>query len=345
MKIYYTEGLSAVIETFETENILLSENVKDYLLVLLSKIGVYEEEEEKINPKILVGRNLGVIFKQIPDHFKVVVGEDSSEGIKIEKMLKALIPLCKNGWYVYVDVLESGIEYGIFRKFRSPVALDFEQLIFESKDLCLQEDFGLICIHPINKTTFIMKCAHGDDVIISFGFNQDINENTKENVGLLIEDITNSVDSGLATYSYVKNAMEHIFMALRERVHGAIALIVDSEYRYPNEYLSGLNINPPINIVDCVEETKQIGSYEAAERYYAIINLLYEFLNVDGITLINNKGEIIGYNAFYRSGKTPTDVVGGARKRTFEGLINQDDNGIIGVYYQSQDGNNKYVRR
>ena len=35
---------------------------------------------------------------------------------------------------------------------------------------------------------------------------------------------------------------------------------------------------------------------------------------------MNVKGEIIGYNAFYRSSDTPTEETGGARKRTFRGL-------------------------
>ena len=347
MNVFFSEGLRAIEKAFNAERMELSNCIKQGLLEIFSKIGIYEEEETKILPKILIGRNLKSIFHQIPDHFKIVLGTDDQEGLHIKKMLKALIPLCKNGWYVYMDFNDNKIDYGIFRKFCSPVSFDFEQLIFGAKEMYITDNkIGLICIQPVSRLSFILKCLHTEDIVISSNFINDYEEQKDEKYyKMMISDLLNKVVIDKKIYEYVENAMNHLFQAFSEQIHGAIALIVDEKYCYPNEYLNGLKIKPPINLINNIIEAQAVESYEIAERYYAVSNLLYEFLNVDGITIMNNKGEISGYNAFYRSSSTPIDVEGGARKRTFEGLQQIDDNQIIGVYYQSQDGNKKYIRR
>lgn len=347
MNVFYSEGLRVVEEALNAENLILPYYVKLSLLEILSRIGIYEEEEVRIIPRILVGKNLSLIFKQVPDHFKLVLGTEDANGVHFNKMLKSLIPLCKNGWYVFVDFCDDKIDYGIFRKFRSPVALDFEQLIFDSNDIyATDEKIGMICIRPLNKLSFVIRGLHMENFIISSCFiaQDDIQE---ENAlfNMLLEDIIGAISIDDKMWEYIKNAMNHILHAFNERIHGAILLIVTEEFQYPNDYLDGLMVVPPINFVNNIVDTQMVEVYETAEKYYAVSNLLYDFLNIDGITIMNNKGEVIGYNAFYRSDSMPMDVVGGARKRTFEGLKRVEDKNIVGIYYQSQDGNKQYCRR
>lgn len=347
MNIVYSEGLRAVEEALNAENLILPYYVKLSFLEILSRIGIYEEEEVRIAPRILLGKNLSLIFKQVPDHFKLVLGTDDADGLHFNKMLKSLIPLCKNGWYVFVNFYDDKINYGIFRKFRSPVALDFEQLVFDSDDIYdTDENIGMICIRPLDKLSFIIRGIHIEDFIISsyFTARDDVQE---ENAlfNMLLEDIIGAIGIDDKIREYIKNAMNHILYAFNERIHGAILLIVTEEYEYPNNYLDGLKVVPPINFINNIVDTQMVEAYETAEKYYAVSNLLYDFLNIDGITIMNNRGEIIGYNAFYRSNSMPMDVVGGARKRTFEGLKRVEDDNIVGIYYQSQDGNKQYYRR
>ena len=171
MNIVYSEGLRAVEEALNAENLILPYYVKLSFLEILSRIGIYEEEEVRIAPRILLGKNLSLIFKQVPDHFKLVLGTDDADGLHFNKMLKSLIPLCKNGWYVFVNFYDDKINYGIFRKFRSPVALDFEQLVFDSDDIYdTDENIGMICIRPLDKLSFIIRGIHIEDFIISSYF-------------------------------------------------------------------------------------------------------------------------------------------------------------------------------
>jgi len=66
-------------------------------------------------------------------------------------------------------------------------------------------------------------------------------------------------------------------------------------------------------------------------------------LNYDGITVIDNAGRILAYNVFVESEKNATrNIIGGARLRAAYSLLNTKNKRVIGVYFQSQEGDNFY---
>lgn len=82
------------------------------------------------------------------------------------------------------------------------------------------------------------------------------------------------------------------------------------------------------------------------EKFYAHAGLLYEMVNIDGATIINDMGQIVGYNCFAKNDTTDINpVYGGARKRAFNAILNSDNSDIIGVYFQSQNGEKIYEKR
>ena len=56
----------------------------------------------------------------------------------------------------------------------------------------------------------------------------------------------------------------------------------------------------------------------------------------------HNAGRIRAYNVFITSNNKLTNVVGGARKRAAYTIINSKVKKIVGVYFQSQDGETFY---
>jgi len=73
--------------------------------------------------------------------------------------------------------------------------------------------------------------------------------------------------------------------------------------------------------------------------------MLLEMMNHDGITVIDMSGKIRGYNLFISKKVTkPLSVEGGARKRAAYSILDTGDEKIMGVYFQSQDGNSFYKR-
>jgi len=62
-------------------------------------------------------------------------------------------------------------------------------------------------------------------------------------------------------------------------------------------------------------------------------------LNKDGITVIDNTGQILAYNVFVEiNTKLAGNIIGGARKRAAYTVINSRKPNIVGVYFQSFDG-------
>jgi len=68
-------------------------------------------------------------------------------------------------------------------------------------------------------------------------------------------------------------------------------------------------------------------------------------LDIDGVTIINTKAEIIAYNIFIDNDKTSVDtsvVNGGARKRASHSIEKSKIDGVKGLYFQSHDGDSSF---
>ena len=320
--------------------------LEENLFEFLEKICIYEEEEHKIKPLLIIGNNLNRFFSQCPFHYKSTIYTDEMDGKNFNRIVKSMVPLCNNNWYIFIDILKDKILYGVFRNFQSPVSVNFEELFFDCSSFCDKTaQVGLVCIKPYEKNSFIIKNLCTEDTIISFSF-KSIIEQVETKLVQMKEDLLASVNH--PNRAFIDKALFRILSYMPGKVHGSLCIIVTNDYKYPNDYLNGLSVQPHLDLVDCILSTENIRAYEDAERYYALTNLFYEFMNIDGITVLDTRGRVIGYNAFYRSSETPTEETGGgARKRIFAGLrkeMKKENSNIVGIYYQSQDGNFDYVR-
>jgi hypothetical protein len=79
-------------------------------------------------------------------------------------------------------------------------------------------------------------------------------------------------------------------------------------------------------------------------RSYA--DVLTTMLDFDGITVIDNAGRIRAYNVFIDANVDKKNkIVGGARRRAAYAILQNKSKKIIGVYFQSQDGDNFYKEK
>ncbi len=63
-----------------------------------------------------------------------------------------------------------------------------------------------------------------------------------------------------------------------------------------------------------------------------------DMLDSDGITIIDNTGRIRAYNVFVESSNKNFNITGGARKRAAYTVINSRRKRIVGIYFQSHEG-------
>lgn len=349
--MYYREAEEEFIKILEEEKITYNTNFLHVFLDVLSEICNYTEEDHKIRPKIIFGKNMHNIMQLVNSKSIFLMKEDDFEGTHFLRVFKSLALFCDNGWYIYININseKDKIEYGIFRMYTNIDGIGFKEYIQENlDDFSFIDDSSLITIETLNNFTIAINRPKKEDVIISLKFvNADIKGvDDYEIMSKDIMSVSNIDGSDISDeMCFLQRAMLKVLKNLPIMVHGTIILVVEDEFKYPNQFLSGIEINPPIDFYKHFLENKIVSSYADAEKFYAITGAFYEMLNNDGITIITKSGKVIGYNAFYE-GEIPKDIKGGARKRTAVGIYgNENIEQLCAVYFQSQDGEIKYRRR
>ena len=334
---------------FEMHNIKLPNNFYNELLEFISSACIYEEEGRKLRPSLIVGDNL--LNKHLSMLMRANVLCFITENINethLKKRLKSLIPFCENGWRIFINLDSDVINYGIIRTFNGPTGLNFDDLL---SNLSAEEvqyfNLNYILIDVINNFEMILKGNAG-----SLQINFKLCESDLYNKMFLdrfCEDIIAAVESDKRK---LKVAFMKIINLFSQKLHGSICLIINNEYALPDNILKdGVFLPTPIDICAVLtdelnEDNKDVsGIVSVYEKYYAFTGILLEMLNFDGVTIVDNKGRLRGYNVFVNSDVNSNNALsGGARKRAAEFLCNQKNPNYLGVYFQSQDGLYSYKK-
>lgn len=337
---------SKLNELLSIEEIQLSDHIKKKFLTLMSTLTVYEEEEIKIFPKLIVGNNiLETINVFLTSSHIVKVSEENIEAKEFEKKMKSLLPFCNMGWHVFVDIDEGSqkICYGIVRSYTGISGIDIQDQIFFG----ITSPLKLIFIEPSDKTTVHINGVK-DKLIIDFKlFNDESHPLSMQVIDNLCQDLVFGLDNNEDIFKVFKK----FFIMAQKKVHGTILLIVDSTNIEPPNSISDGNWFKADNLVDLADSALNVlreeHTHADIEKHYSLTGLFVSMMNMDGITVINDKGQIIAYNVFLKQNFIEEqNISGGARKRTALSLIKLVDSGykIKGVYFQSQDGNTNYER-
>ncbi|MDR3585057.1 MAG: hypothetical protein P4L59_06995 [Desulfosporosinus sp.] len=359
VKIHFSAVKRRLKELLKSEKILLSNKFYENFLKFVSKICTYEEESRKIRPTLVLGFNIGIALEQVPNHYILMTKEGKKDGSDLEKIMKALIPFCNNGWFVYMDVKSNCIEYGLLRAFSGPKGLAVTEILFDTDGIAEELiNYGLIEIKVLSNFEMSISGLQKNKLIIDFRFANHDDSAHSDNCISVVKDITSGISE--TDRETVNSVFYKLFQMTAQRVHGTICLIVKSDYEFPNKFLSdGVWLKEPVNLTQkalyAVRDKKDSIS---SEMFYGLTGLLIEMMNVDGITVIDNEGKVRGYNIFInesileeessgtrrRATLSEIEVCGGARKRAAYALLRTRDPNIMGVYFQSQDGNTFYER-
>ncbi|MBL0703519.1 MAG: DNA integrity scanning protein DisA nucleotide-binding domain protein [Sulfurospirillum sp.] len=156
---------------------------------------------------------------------------------------------------------------------------------------------------------------------------------------------TSSIDDENSKLSFKNNFSNFLFQAF-EKIHGTIIVIVDDN-TLDKYFSNGIILEKPINLFNEYKNYIQNCSKNDSviQKYYSLMGLLSIALDIDGVTIINTKAEIIAYNVFIDNDKSTLDtsvVNGGARKRAAYSIEKSKINGTKGLYFQSHDGDSRF---
>lgn len=343
-KINYKNANSKIRSLFKNEELFISEPLMKTLLTFLSIIHIYEEEDHKISPEIIIGKNLlNDDFKKIYQCEILQITRFNTNDDAIQRIIKPIMPFCDNGWRVLVNIEDENVTVGLIRAFGGPSALSLIDSLLTPIDLT-QVSFRFVLVDIMSKYEVLLSGLSGMTLQIDFRFIVAEIKGRKESVERIVDDLLSDCDY-MDYRENQKNAMSKVFELCPKRVHGCIFVIINKESILPISGLlkDGIILEEPINLISpLVDALRSPEIHSLYEKYYAQTGLLLTMLNTDGITVLDTASRIRGYNFFIQS--TQDTVAGGARRRAANSLMRSKNENIVGVYFQSQDGDIFYER-
>jgi hypothetical protein len=287
--------------------------------------------------------DIHAIVKALPNPSKIELFADENEHMFASR-LKSIVPFCRFDWSVYVNIAPGVIAYGIFRNFNSIKEEGLEELIFGSQVLRDKADkvFGIF-IKPESSFTVKMKSLRGRIANINFALDIKTVNDWDDEIHEFVEASFSRLKTTAKKLTEVKTLYKNIFKTVLKNIGGTICVVVDKDYNMgvgengeKDEFFAdGIWLKEPIQL------SKLFLSSQAyvEEKLTAMANVFFTMLNFDGITIVDNSGRILAYNVFIETNlRTAGQIIGGARKRAAYTIINSRKRGIIGLYFQSHDG-------
>ncbi len=336
--IFYTDAKELVVKLVCKEFPSMPEKFVTYVMNFLYKFCNYEEEGHKIRPSVMITNNIDTVIKNIPTSYKLPLFFDSNES-QFNSRMKALMGFCDIDWTVFIEIKEDKITYGIAKTFNSIKEQNFGDLIYSSEAIAEnKEKLHLITLDVMSSFAILLKGIKGSEAVINFSLNDVSYVNREGVVNRFVNASLSKLKTTKKKLNEIKTLYANIFKKAFNDIHGAICVIVDKDYNDKGYFSDGIWLETPIELSKIFLQTN---SYSES-KLTSIAELFIAMLNYDGITIVDNAGRIRAYNVFITSNNKLTNVVGGARKRAAYTIVNSKVKKIVGVYFQSQDGETFY---
>lgn len=332
--IFYTDAKELVVKFVSREFPTMSERFLTFLMSFMYKFCNYEEEGAKIRPSLLITNDIDKVIKNVSNGYKLQLFEDENEA-KFNSRMKALLGFCSIDWLIYVELKDGKYTYGICKAFNSIKEKDIKDIIFESENLNNMSDkFSLITLDAVSSYSIHLKGIHSSEAVVNFSINDTNTVNRESSVNRFVNASLSKLKTTKKKLAEIKILYANILKKAFNDIHGAICVIVDKDYQDKGYFSDGIWLEEPIEFSKIFLQTN---SYSES-KLTNIAELFIAMLNYDGITIVDNAGRIRAYNVFINNNNKLTNIVGGARKRAAYTVINSKVRKIVGVYFQSQDG-------
>lgn len=342
-KVFFEDARRNVLDLFSLEFPDLNINQVDLFVGMFYNLINYEEESQKIKPTILVTSNINAVVRHVPKSKKIVFYEDTDE-TNFRARIKALMCFCRSDWNIYINFGEETIEYGIIKTLTSLKEKTLLQILRDKSTLeAIAKKSNLVVINVFGGGVCKLFGAKGSACSICFNLNSEYEYNWDNEIENFVEACVSKIKTTKRKLQDIKNLLGNIFNNVLRGLHGTICMVVDKEFKDKSGvFQDGTWLKEPIEFIKLFIRSTTFD--ENILRSYA--DVLTTMLDFDGITIIDNAGRIRAYNVFIESTSDKQNkVIGGARRRAAYSILHNKNKKIIGVYFQSQDGDNFYKEK
>ena len=342
-KIFFEDARTNVLEFFSMEFPTMHLDEVDHFISMFYKLVNYEEESQKIRPNILITSNINAIVKNVSNSKKILFYEDPDIS-NFKMRIKALMCFCRSDWSIYVNFGEEIVEYGIIKKLTS---IKERTLINELKKKStletLSKKTNLVILNVYGGGVCELVGARGNKCSVCFSLNSQSEYNWDTEIEDFVDACVAKIKTTPKKLLDIKTLLTNIFYRVLRDLHGTICVVVDKEFKDKSGFLAdGTWLKEPIEFGKMFLRSSKFD--ENVLRSYA--DVLTTMLDFDGITVLDNAGRIRAYNVFIEANNDKSKkIVGGARRRAAYSILQNKSKKIIGVYFQSQDGDNFYKEK
>lgn len=295
------------------------------LIVLLAR---YQEEGEKLAPKVYITNDISSLCSMLPDNELIKIGSSSANASGIKQVLKKCAPLASGGWMIFIHNHDSIIDYGLFKGSSNPIAVLIDDVVMTKDD-----NLVVVKVFQIAENCVEIKSNNGGQHYIFLDHRQEESYPPLHYLDKLVDAITSNTKKKYN--ESIKSFLTRLlFESLRES-HGCIIAVTNMSKVPKLLSADSVIFDEPIDFGLLVENfmNKNIEQPYITSKAY----LLKGMLNSDGILIFDNRARLLGYNCFIKVSKK-IEVIGGARRRAFSTLTSNLGRGLCGVFMQSQDG-------
>ncbi|GAB3870522.1 hypothetical protein GCM10028824_19250 [Hymenobacter segetis] len=323
------------------EKFHVHEQIEEALLITIDEISEYYEEGQLLFPEVLVVNNFKLLMQLIP-HEEIKIGKAPIASNNFKLAIKQCAPLCKDGWVMYINLEEDEMIYGLVSAELSSNSLT---LLDQLKTLSAPEIVYCTAYIRRNTATSVEVQGRKNNIIVEFSLKQPL-ETEVNHVNVLANNIavkSENIDQ--------LNMLYHINRLISDAVrsgHGNLIGVIDesteSLTNLRGKIPEGIYLEEPIDICEMIKVLHEEKSSQSDFKLRLYVSAVKSMLNNDGITVFNNKAQLVGYHllipSIHGAGDTSANREGaGTRSKAFDTM---KSSGIfISGFFKSQDGREK----
>lgn len=333
--IFFDDAKNNVTNFFEREFENFPALIMSHFLNRFNDILNYSEEGRLIKPKIIFTDNIDAINRSIPKTQVMTIFEDN-EATMFNLRIKSLLAISRNDWCVFVNITEDKVSYGLLMSFASIKDRNLLRALEENSSLKeRQNKISCIIARPLNFYSMQLHSISGNNLVVNFSLDKSKNNIFNTEIKEFVDATFSKFRTTQRKLQDMKNMYLNIFANVLSYINGSICVIVDKDYKDNGLFEDGTWLKEPISFSKLFSQSK---SYNES-KLQAFADLFMNMLNYDGITIVDNQGRIRAYNVFVEpNSKKVGYIVGGARKRAAYHILSTKKRDIVGVYFQSHEG-------
>jgi hypothetical protein len=310
-----------------------SQNLLGYLAgALLS----FKDEGIEFTPSVILCDALQSVLKAFPGAVSHTIGRAPLDPGSGPKILKDCAPLSSRNWFIFIERRGDGdVDYGVFTYFRLPTAIPLHE------GITINPDQFCVLLRKVNVNTIEMRGAKGSSLTLIFSTVREA-----LNSGVPIERFAASCCAGTLDETAQKGFKTYFTRLLEAALtssHGTILVCAEGlELGTVSELQDAVPVSPTLDFQAAFLEFQTAPTADAILNLQRCEELLQGFLRCDGMIVFDTAARVTAYRVFFRpTGPDPganDEVVGGARRRAFEGVKKLVGKQLLSALFRSQDG-------